>query len=570
MPTVPRLNGPQVQQAAMPNARFEANAGAGAFGDLGTKQLTTAAVDTVGVVDKVYREEKAKADDTVVKKAYADMLKASNTLRWDPDSGAFGKKGKDAFGVPDEYGKRFDDSAAEIEKGLSNDDQKRMFNEMRQKMRVDFDADLQKHVFMEKGKYELEVTDNAIKAEQDNAILNYHDPEKVAQSLELQKSLLVDHAQKNGKSAEWLQQQTALITGKTHEGIINRMIQNGNDMEAKNYFEAHKDEMSGSDIGQMEKVVHAASTKAEAVRITDELMAKYSNMGDALKDPRVKKLEDEDLRLALEDRIQNQYGVKERARAMKAENLLRNATDIVEKSGDYTKVPPQIVAQLDMGQRRTLQAYAKAVSEGDQIATDWSRYYELKTMASSPELANKFAQTNLLTERMRLGNTEFKELMNLQTSMRNKDGKSDDELKGIRTRTQIINDALAAADIDPTPKQGTKDAERVNQLRRRMDEIDQAYFTQNKKRMSNEELAQQVDKQLTKVITDKGWLYDTKKYSFETEKGEAVGVAVKNIPRPERLKIEQALRSNNKPVTDDNITQLFMKSQGIKDLFRGN
>src|SRR5205085_9493776 len=114
--------------------------------------------------------------------------------------------------------------------------------------------------------------------------------------------------------------------------------------------------------------------------------------------------------------------------------------------------------------------YAKQKAKGDPIETNWTTYYDLLSLASTDETKDKFLSTNLLRYRGQLGDTEFKQVVELQSGLRRGDDKAEAKLAGIRTTQQVLASSLKAVGIDPNAKAGTPDAELVNSFGRAVDQ----------------------------------------------------------------------------------------------------
>ncbi len=162
----------------------------------------------------------------------------------------------------------------------------------------------------------------------------------------------------------------------------------------------------------------------------------------------------------------------------------------------------------------------------------------------------------------KVSKSELHELIGIQASGRKGSGADDKKLDGFRTNTQIVNDILNSAGIDPTPKPGTADAVRANQFRARLDQDLAEQQKRTGKEATNEDVRGLAEKLMIKVRTDRGffgnvinaWVpWDTSKKAFEME--------IKDVPTKDRVLIEDALRRNNRPVNERNIIQYFIRGQ---------
>lgn len=568
MPKIELPSGPQVREAALPNARVRIKADEEAFGGGRSAELANQATQAVfSDTQKLLYEEKQKADDVATTEAYTRLVKAKNRLTYDPQAGALTRTGKNAFGVIDEYGTSFDKEADEIEKGLSNPTQKAMFQKIRSQQRMDFDGTLNKHVFTESKKFDEETTTSSIATTRDDALRNYMDPERVNQAIGMQRVLVMEHAKRQGLPPEMAKLQLDDVTSKTHAGVLTRMLSNGQDLKAKEYFEMNRTGLTGAEAAHMEKALEEGTLRGESMRQSDALISSSADMSEALAGAR--KIEDPKVRDAATDRIKSYYASKRAAENERDENIMREAGNIIDKTGDYHKIPATQLALLSPQSKSSLQSYAEKKREGS-LATDWQKYYDLKTLASSQVGSNSFLKMNLMSVREHMADAQFKELVDIQTSLRKNDGKAEKELDGYRTTAQIVDGLMRGAGIDPTPKDtNASQAKVANEFRRRVELEMKKHAERTGKEPNRVEVQSIAEGLLVETITEKGILWDTKKRLFEADENAAIDVNPKDIPKADRQRIEEALRMEKKPVTEASIKTMYerklrgMNQQGI-------
>lgn len=261
MPKVPTYT-PQVQQSGAPNVRVSSDAPIEAFG--GNNPAFGAAAGLGEQVAKIGAQEKQKADDVATTEAYTKTLEMKNRLFWNPQGGVMSRKGKDAFGVFDEFMPQFDKETDAIEQGLANGEQRQMYRSMRLKLQADFDGELQRHVSQERKVYDDQTTETGLAAERDNAIKNYLAPGAVDESLRMQKALVAAHAQRNGMDDEFSNQKFLEVASKTHAAVIDRMLTNDQGKLAEEYFGKYKDSIKGDDLARVEKAIDDQRTLTQA------------------------------------------------------------------------------------------------------------------------------------------------------------------------------------------------------------------------------------------------------------------------------------------------------------------
>jgi hypothetical protein len=552
VPSVPRYSQPQVREDAAPGFRsnLELPDEVAGMGRASQKLLDTVA----DVATKI----KQDADQLAVLDADKELSAMETRILYDQQKGALNKKGKDAFGIAEQVDEEFNKGVSEIESRLGNNTQRAAFRRMSQSRMSDVNRTLQKHVSGEIEKFDDEVTNAYLANERDAAAANYLDNDRVNISVERQRAALQDHANRKGLPEEWVKLKMQESSSKTYGSVIGRMLANGDDKMAKEYYEKNKTAFTGADQTAIEKDLEEGSLRGESQRMSDQIFAKNSgSMTRAFEEAR--KIDDPKLRDETTSRIKDRFAMKEAAERDNTENLYRGATDIIDQTGDVDKIPVGQWKQFSLSERSALKNYAAHKRAGTQPETEWGDYYELKTLASSPSTKDKFLKMNMMAYRPKMADPEFKELVSLQTQLRNGDDKADKLLDGYRTDSAIVNDALLAAGIDISGKANDKEKEKTTQFRRMVDEQIIKYQQDTGKKATNEQVQSIVDNLMVKGITERGLFrfFDTEKRLFETATEEDFQIGVEDVPKGERKKIEEALTRRGIPVTDDNILNTY-------------
>ena len=558
MPTVPKFEN-NVTLGGLPSARMDTSVDKEAFGSgAASKAFASAALSlskTAFDYAEKEKKEKAAADKVVADNAIDELIRRKNESAWNKDTGAFNKKGEDAIGVIDTHLPQFDKDVEDIEKNyLTSPEQKAYFRQKARDHRNEFEVQLNKHVANESFKLDEEKTFSGIANLQDDARLNWQEPNKVNRNINDMRGRLVDYAQRNGKTKEWAIEQDNKLVSSTHAGVIEQMIDGGNDLHAQSYFNRVKDQIKDAETyDKVSKIVEEGSIRGNSQRYSDRIFSAYSNdMESALSEAR--KIKDPKVQDATIERIKDRFVLKDKAEKQAVEQLHMSATDIIDKTGSVDNIPAKDWAKFSLSERSALKNYAKQRSETSGVQTQWDEYQYLMNLASSTDKGEReqFLNTNLYKEyRGKLADPEFKELIHKQTAVKKGDTKVLKDLDGYRSNTMIVNDTLKAIGIDPNPKKGSKDATRAASFRKMVD--DEIIATQEKtgKKATNEEVQGIVDRLTTNVVTDKGILFDTKKRLFEVD--------VKDIPKEEIAKMEESLKRKNISVTNEILIQMYIK-----------
>lgn len=544
MPKVPRLDSPQVQQQGyqpvLRNTRPP--------DDFGLKeQQQKVAGLAMGIVQKA-RED---ADQVAVLNADKELSALETDILYNPETGAYNKKGKDAFGLPETVSEDWKKGADKIAESLSNPVQRAAFQRSVNSRYGDIDRQLQKHVGVEMSKYDDETTSAYIANERSAAVMNYQDPERVEMAKQRQQAAIMDHAKRNGLPEEWAKQKIQDTTSKTNTDIVNRMLANGDDLNAKKYFDANKEQFQGDDIAAVEKNLEEGSLRGESQRQSDEIVRKYGGSLTAAME-QVKKIQDPKIRDATQERVKSEFALKEVADRERRQKMQTQATNILDQTGNIDQIPPAMWNQFELSERAALKAYAKAKAAGTEVPTSWQDYYDLRRMAEAPALRDKFKSMNLMEYRGKLADTEFKQIADLQAGLLKGDDKTLKELDGFRTDSQIVEDAWRQIGMSTS-----KDAEAYATFRRKVDEVVQSEQARTGKKLGNNEIQAVVDNLTVQGVTEKGIFWDSTKRVYELEDNESIEITINDVPKTERSRIEAALRRRGLPVNDRTVIGLY-------------
>jgi len=557
MPTVPRYDSPQVRQTGLPNARVNTSAPLEAFGGGdGLERVNAAVGQLANTGARIALEEREKADDVATQDYYAKLAREKQRLQWDPNSGAMVKRGKDALGVMEEYGTQFDKFADSLEKDLKNENQRAIARKIRLQQRMDLDNHLERHTFSEAQALADETTKSGLLVAQNEAVLNYSDPQKIKESINTQVALLQSAAQRKGLPAESFQVLVQDATSKTHAAVLSRMLANGDDLAASDYFKNNKPQMTGADAASLEKALAEGSLRGETQRQATAIMDQTGgDLRSALDAAR--KISDPKVQESVVGEIKTRHAENERIKSENEEKLFKQASDYAEKA--LKRPDPVTWNGLSLQARNAIDNRIEQLRKGVEPEPNSEDYYQLMHMASGVN-ATEFKRTNLMMYRGKVTNSELASLIKIQTDMKN--GAGSKELDTFRTDHMIVTDALNEMGIDPTPSPGSKDAKKVAAFRKQVDEQIRQIQANTGRKATNEEVQGIVDGLMVKgSVPGSGFFgfFQTEKRVFQLEDGEKISVAVKDIPKSERMKIEAALRANGKPISDQAVLDLWMR-----------
>lgn len=530
--------------------------------------------------EQLYAAEQKKQDQIRLLDADRQAGDLENNLMYDPKTGALNVRGKDALGLIDTVGKQWDDATGKIRQGLSNDRQRIAFDQYNVAKRRSLIDRLNQHIAKETYRVDGEALEGKVENETEAAIADGR-PERINQALDSIRQSYTDYGQRYGMSPEQTQAATATAVSRIHVGVIHRMLDNGNDIQAKVYYEHAEGEVLGKDRGELERSLHEGNVRGDSQRIADTIVNKagtdYTLSG--LVDEVAKKTSDPEIRDRAEQRIHAWYErakeddrvqtekrnqtIREQLEAEKQKKeeekkqreqlvgvTVPNLIDQGKPQDVHTfldKVSPGLWQQATLKEREEWERYAKREEKGEKVKTDFGTYYDLLSRSSSPKTRDDFAKTNLNDPQLlnRISESDLKHLAEIQAAIRKGDDKKTTELTDtFRTMNARIAQSLRGLKLDPDAKKGTDDYTRKLNLQRAV-EIDVADFESREKRKPKpDEIQGMIDLHVIQSTFPPAHFWNfsgEQRMEIDVPPGESFPVTIKDIPPAIAQKLESAL-----------------------------
>jgi soluble lytic murein transglycosylase len=243
-------------------------------------QRTGAALSGVGEAARgIALDMQDQVNQTRVNDAINQARVAQQNLTFDPTDGFKAQQGLNALqrangqALPDEYGGKLRDAFSEISGNLSNDQQKRMFQQTAGGMMAQFHGDVESHMLGEFKNYRMSVNDATINLASDDAKRNWQDPQKISAALDAAKAATVEKLNSLGLQGAPIDAALLTTTSKVHTDVVMAALENGNPNYALGYLDRNKGQMTADDIlrvqghvnqqvwmGQAQGAVQAATT----------------------------------------------------------------------------------------------------------------------------------------------------------------------------------------------------------------------------------------------------------------------------------------------------------------------
>lgn len=554
MPTVPRYNEEQINTAKLGSAKFTETAAIESFGG-GKANAAEAGLEVAKSVDKIYQNEKQKADQMAIQNAENQLTQLENNLLYDEKTGALNKKGANSFETGTTTMEDYKKKSREIYEGLGNDKQKLAFENLAGNRAGSIDRRVQSHIATERTRYDDQITSSSIRNEQNAAIKAYMDPERINLSIANQEKALRQFGERNGIPKEEIDSKLSEVLSKTHAGVISRLLDDDNDMGAEAYYKVNEKNITDADsIINVKKALEDGSTRGKSQRFVDGILKKGMSESAALEQAR--KIESPKLRDATMTRIQNEYNMRDNAKRASMEKVHISALNNIDSGNvnDLTKIPGW--NSMTENQRASLQSYAKNKAAGSSTITDIKTYYNLRDMATNPATQDKFLKTNLFDHINSLSGEDFKDIHKMQEDLRKNDKSALDKVKTFRSDDETVMDQYRASG-------GPENKETQDAFRAIVAAQQQAVQNNTGKPLSQTELGD-IAKELAKkrIIEGGGWFGMNKEVNtFEADQ-EQLNKSVKygDIPKGKIAALQERLRKDGKPTSAENIRLLYVKS----------
>lgn len=539
MPIVPQYD-KQIREAASPNVKIASLADVESFG--GGQSLQNVSNAFISYIE----EEKRKADDIATTEAYTKAITAKNNLLNDPNSGLVTIKGKNAIGAAEKYQNMFNEQMDAIEKTLTNSSQKEVFSKIRMKHAADFNNDLQKHVYYQTQEYDNETTKAAIEAAKNDAILNYQNKDAIINSKTVQIAAIEAYGERNGVPKEAIELQKKEAISQIHDGILERMINNNEDLLAKAYFEEAKKEMLSDTIIKYEKLVTAASSRAEAQNYEDTIINMGKSYADSLEEAR--KIQNPEIRDDVVSRIKRRFQEIKNIEEEKKEQNFKKAADILEKTKSRFKIPLNIWESLSISEKEAIEKRERQLIEGVPTKTDYKIYDKLSRAAAND--ANNFSRMNILQYRSKLSDSDLEKFIDLQRSIREKKTGWDVKQDGFRTEYQIASGMADKLNIDDKNK---------SDFYSDIENAKREFISKNKREPLRMEFTKIVDDIAINKVFVRKFGFDPEKSVYalnEDEKSNAY-VPIENIPQSAIDEIKEQAKSRKVKLTTNKVEEIY-------------
>lgn len=466
---------------------------------------------------------------------------------YDPEKGVLNRKGKDAFGIQEEVLPAFDKHVGQVTQAITSPRVRATFERLAQDERSRVTRNLATHEQQQRVVYNDQQT-AAMMLAQDNAVgANPLDAEGRLRAITLKQDAVRAKAARDGVAPEVLDQALLASESAVHKAAVVGMVATGSYSEAANYYTANRTRFTDEDARSVAAPVREGQVRALSQDKADEILAKHGAGAGALKAAR--EIEDADVRKAVEYTVRQTISDANMLRNQAEEQASDRAWDIYEKTGDWRQVPADVWMTVPGPTREAIR------NSDERKSTDtagWQTYYELRSLASSPETAALFLQKNLMVDAFpHMAPQQAKELMDLQAALRAGDAKAQGTTQGFLTMDDHVNNAIIDMGLDPNEKDGAK-AQRVVDFKNKANAEVRALEQNTGRRATPDDVKKITDRLTIEQAFERPWyLPDKTVRAFEAPENE--------VPAAEVPKIKEALLRSGRKATPEAILELYQR-----------
>jgi hypothetical protein len=247
--------------------------------------------DVGAVAQQHYDAVMSQARQAQLTDAHNQFQTLSLSLTHDPQTGAFTKQGKDAFGLPDQYLPQYDQQAQQIIDNVPDPRARQAAQLAAAQVRGHLAEQLDTYELDQHRQFNLQTAKSSVALAQQVGPANYNHPDILAANLDHIDASLENLAKQQGLSVDDPQIQEARQEARStfHSNVIDRMLGDGKTQLADAYLKTTQGELDArtfealsSRIGAKEKEAQNEAKQDVADRYQDSMEAAMAGLKNPL------------------------------------------------------------------------------------------------------------------------------------------------------------------------------------------------------------------------------------------------------------------------------------------------
>lgn len=376
---IPQYGGLRASPEPVRAQPLERDLSLGQFG-AGREEAKTqqAAGNLLGEVQKIAKEELDYGMQVAVQDQVAAFSGESLRLKEQVES----VKGIAATKAADKALEDFDKFYAKRSEGIGNPLVKRATEQQYQRYRDRLNSSVVPYANSEVRRFDDQRFGALMKNSQAAISQDPMNQEAVSGAIYDQVQAIKEYSQRNGLPEEARLQLTASALSHSNYLAIESMASQGHNGAAREYHKEHGHTLIGDEKIRAEKIVKEGTTREEAYKAADEIMAKGLPYEEAIKE--VRKIEDKDVRRNADILVEQMFDQNRKAHKLAQDTLVEKsykAWDVNPEINPEQAIPASDWALMDYSNQKAFQLEYKRRNKPEERQTDWDKAGELFTMS---------------------------------------------------------------------------------------------------------------------------------------------------------------------------------------------
>lgn len=207
-----------------------------------------------GDLNAVHQRELQEANQTAVLNADSQLGTWENDATFNPENGAFSKKGQAALNVTQATLDQFDKQQEDISSRLANEQQRNLFYKVSTQRRSSLEGRLSSYELGQQQVFKDQSDDASIKLSASSAALNFSDPEMIGFYRRKATGILYSKAERNGQAPELTKLQALELNSGISTAVVGRLM-HADPLAAQRYYAQAYESMTPKDQLEISKLL---------------------------------------------------------------------------------------------------------------------------------------------------------------------------------------------------------------------------------------------------------------------------------------------------------------------------
>ena len=269
---IPRITDDRVQEQALPNVRF--NVDAGDFGQKNIQQYEKAATGLAATAEAIYLKQQKEADDTMLFEAQGRLAQVETDLA----SERMKYQGKAAIGYSSVEQGLYKQRLDEIKKGIQNDRVMQRFNAVEMSYNQRIQRQTNEYVSHQTQIYAKNAFESSINNESNAVMSRYFDNERISQGLQFIEAAVTNYWADKGDEGI-IKAKIAERKGKLLSGVIYKKAEDNRD-DAIAFLNENKESIDPQEYGKISENIYSIAKiklKEDSIRNSYQIQKNFSD-----------------------------------------------------------------------------------------------------------------------------------------------------------------------------------------------------------------------------------------------------------------------------------------------------